>query len=107
MVPREHLVEKWPGAPPPQEGYSDISGSSAKYPSSSKTTAADGTFHDIPVGICSNMITNITWNLSQDIQIVTSDGNTYKVRHNDYQFTSTTLFNHGTVTNGSDIKVTQ
>ena len=74
---------------------------------STTTTAADSTFHDIPVGICSDMITNITWNLSQDIQIVTSDGNTYKVRHNDYQFTANTLFNHGTVTNGSDIKVTQ
>jgi hypothetical protein len=102
MVPTEHIVKNWPGG---GTMGGDIGGTQPLYPSSSRTTASDGTFHDIPLGICSDIPFNNPFSISQDINIVMSNGDTYKVRHNDFQISSTNLFNHGTITNGGDINV--
>jgi hypothetical protein len=70
-------------------------------------TRADGTFDDAPVGACKAVPFNTPLPTSQDISIKLSNGSSYKVRHNDFEFSSTNLINHGTVTNGSDIIKTQ
>jgi len=70
-------------------------------------TRADGTFDDAPAGACKAVPSNTPLPTSQDISIKLSNGSSYKVRHNDFKFSSTNLINHGTVTNGSDIIKTQ
>ena len=72
----------------------------------SETTRADGTFDDAPIGICSPTPFNTPLTSTQTIQIMLN-GQAYLVRTNKWQFSSTNLTNHGTVTNGSDIKATQ
>jgi hypothetical protein len=72
----------------------------------SKTTRADGSFDDAPVGICKSVPFNTPLTSTQTIQVLLND-QAYLVRTNKWQFSSTNLINHGTVTNGADIKATQ
>jgi hypothetical protein len=104
MVPTEQIVENWSGGG--TFGGNIGQNNNPMYPSSSRTTASDGTFHDIPVGVCFSIPFNNPFSLTQTISIVTSNGSTYPVRTNNFEMSSTNLFNHGTITNGSDINVT-
>jgi len=84
------------------------------YPTSSLTTAADGTFHDVPFGTCS--VTPILApgeNATQDINLVMPGGASYPVRAQYFTVTAPT-FGHGTITNnvvspgwGPDISATR
>jgi len=99
MVPHEHDV--W------YDGTTDDKDIGPSYVStSSHTTRSDGTFDDAPLGLCKFVPFNTPYTSSQDITILWK-GQSYSVRHNDWQFSSTNLINHGTVTNGNDVNVTQ
>jgi hypothetical protein len=84
--------------------YQDIGPSRTS--TTSKFTRADGTFDDAPVGVCNNVPFNTPLMETQQIQIL-MNGTAYPVRTNNYQFSSTNLPNHGTITNGADINATQ
>jgi hypothetical protein len=72
----------------------------------SQTTRTDGTFDDAPVHLCKAVPFTTPLTSTQTIQIV-FNGQAYPVRTNNWQFSSTNLTNHGTVTNGADISKTQ
>lgn len=100
MTPTEHVVLFDGTIKDNPVGPTNISTTSA-------TTKSDGTFHDAPVGVCGPVPFNTPKTTSQDISVTTSTGTKYLVRHNAYQFSSTNLTNHGTVTNGGDVQATQ
>ena len=100
MTPTEHVVFYDGSTKDSPVGKTNIS-------TTTNTTKTDGTFHDAPVGICKAVPFNTPLTTSQDISIVLSNGLTYKVRHNDFKFSSTNLTNHGTATNGGDIQASQ
>jgi hypothetical protein len=100
MIPQEHVVF-WDGS------TKDGNIGPTYVTTTSKTTRADGTFDDAPVGACSAVPFNTPLTTTQDIKILTGGGTVYTVRHNDFKFSSTNLINHGTVTNGSDVTATQ
>jgi hypothetical protein len=85
------------------------------YPTSSKNTATDGTFHDVPLGYCLSIpITNAT--ATQNVTMIMPDGSTPAVRSQTFTVTAagTINFGHGKITNsitspgtGSDISATR
>lgn len=87
------------------------------YPTSSKTTASDGTFHDVPFGACSSVpISNPGVTATQNITMIMPDGSSYPVRSQTATVTApgTASFGHGTIKNnitspgsGSDINATR
>ena len=71
----------------------------------STLTAADGTFHDVPFGICANRAFSSA-TITQNISIVMPDGSTPAVRSQTFTLTGKTA-GHGTISNGSDISATR
>jgi hypothetical protein len=72
-------------------------------------TAADGTFHDNPVGLCSNLPINQPLTATQNITI-NVNGQDFSVRSQSLTLTvppGASGFGHGTITNGSDINVSR
>jgi hypothetical protein len=70
------------------------------YPTSSATTAADGTFHDVPLGICQSLpIAGLT--AVQHITIIMPDGSAPGVRTQTFTVTApgTQSFGHGSISN--------
>jgi len=90
MVPHEHVV--WANG---QINDNDIG--PTRISTTSHTTAADGTFHDAPVQMCS-ALPSATDSNTQTITIILS-GSSYTVRTQRISFSATTLPGHGTVTN--------
>jgi hypothetical protein len=85
-------------------------GPSPGYPTSTKTTAADGTFHDVPVGICRSLpISNPGLTSSQNITMIVSSA-VYPVRSQTITVKApgAASFEHGTMTNSlGDINATR
>ncbi len=82
----------------------------AGYPTSSATTASDGTFHDVPFGYCQNLpISNPGKTATQNITIIRPDGVSSPVRSQTWTVTApgASSFEHGTLKNGSDITVSR
>lgn len=65
---------------------------------SSATTASDGTFHDVPFGLCSDAAFS---NLTQ-LQIIYINSTSQKVRQNAFTYSSSSA-GHGTMSNGNDV----
>jgi len=91
--------------------YDNNIGPVSGYPTSSATTASDGTFHDVPLGVClSSTFSSLT--ATQNItMIVGSDS--YAVRSQNWTATGTTA-GHGTIKNsitspgtGSDVSASR
>ena len=85
------------------------------YPTSSATTAADGTFHDVPFGACQNTPIDTPRTASQNITIIFG-GKSYPVRSQTWSVSApgASSFGHGTITNtitspgtGSDVTATR
>ncbi len=85
------------------------------YPTSSATTAADGTFHDVPFGYCQNTPINTPRTATQNITIIFG-GQSYPVRSQTWSVSApgSSSFGHGTITNtitspgtGSDVSATR
>lgn len=70
------------------------------YPDSGQYTAADGTFHDVPVAACANgpFVDSIA---QQNISII-FNGQSYFVRHQTF-YANSSLADHGNITNNLDI----
>jgi hypothetical protein len=65
---------------------------------SSATTASDGTFHDVPFGLCSDgPFSNLT-----QLQIIYINSTSQKVGQNPVTYNSSGS-GHGTMSNGNDI----
>lgn len=87
------------------------------YPTSSATTAPDGTFHDVPLGACSAYpISSPGLTSTQNITIIMPDGSTPAVRSQTFTVAApgSQSFGHGTIKNsisspgsGSDISATR
>jgi hypothetical protein len=82
------------------------------FTNSTLTTAADGTFHDVPFGVCANGAFSSATN-TQNITMVMPDGSTPAVRSQTFTATGKTA-GHGTLNNaitspgaGSDISATR
>jgi hypothetical protein len=94
--------------------YDKNIGPTPGYPTSSQNTASDGTFHDVPVGICSAVpFTSKT--ATQNITIIMS-GTSYPVRSQTWTAAApgSASFGHGTIQNaitspgtGSDVSKTR
>ncbi|HEV2419369.1 MAG TPA: hypothetical protein VGX94_16350, partial [Terriglobia bacterium] len=79
-------------------------GPSPGYPTSTGTTASDGTFHDVPFGICANGA--ITRTATQNITIIMS-GTSYPVRSQTFTVNGQSV-GHGTISNNiGDIAATR
>jgi hypothetical protein len=86
------------------------------YPTSSMNTAADGTFHDVPFGVCSNLpISDPGLTATQNITILWN-GETYPVRSQTWTVTApgTASFGHGKLVNnitkqgtGTDVDISR
>jgi hypothetical protein len=91
-------------------------GPSPGYPTSTKTTAADGTFHDVPFGLCQNLpISNPGRTATQNITVLMNK-KSYSVRSQTFTVTApgTGSFGHGSITNnitshgsGSDVSASR
>jgi hypothetical protein len=80
------------------------------YPTSTKNTASDGTFHDVPVGVCRNLpISNPGLTSTQNITVITPTSSSYPVRSQSFTVTApgAESFGHGAITNGSDISASR
>lgn len=81
------------------------------YPTSSAMTASDGTFHDVPVGICRNLpISNPGLTGSQNITVILPGGISYPVRSHTITVKApgAASFEHGTMANSlGDINATR
>jgi hypothetical protein len=91
-------------------GFDSNIGPVPGYPTSSATTAADGTFHDVPLGICSSgPIGSPGLTAMQHITIIMPDGSAPGVRTQ--TFTSapgSQSFGHGSISNSiGDISATR
>ena len=75
------------------------------FTNSTLTTAADGTFHDVPFGACANGAFSVATN-TQNISMIMPDGSTPAVRSQTFTLTGKTA-GHGTLSNGSDISATR
>ena len=92
--------------------YSNPIGSVSGFPTSGLYTASDGTFHDVPAGVCATgAFSSVT--ATQNITMVMPDGSSPAVRSQTLTVTGTTA-GHGTITNnitspgsGSDISATR
>lgn len=79
-------------------------GPSPGFPTSTGTTASDGTFHDVPFGICANGA--ITKTATQNITIIMS-GTSYPVRSQTFTVNGQSV-GHGTISNNiGDIAATR
>lgn len=79
-------------------------GPSPGYPTSTGTTASDGTFHDVPFGTCANGA--ITKTATQNITIIMS-GTSYPVRSQTFTVNGQSV-GHGTISNNiGDIAATR
>lgn len=85
--------------------YDNNIGPVSGYPTSSATTASDGTFHDVPFGGCANGAFS-SFTATQNITIIMPDGSSPAVRSQTFTLTGTTA-GHGTLKNGSDISATR
>jgi hypothetical protein len=92
--------------------YSNNIGPVSGYPTSSATTASDGTFHDVPFGGCANGAFS-SFTATQNITIIMPNGSSPAVRSQTFNLTGATA-GHGTLTNsitspgsGSDISATR
>jgi hypothetical protein len=92
-------------------GYSGNIGPVSGYPTSSLTTAADGTFHDVPLGICQAYpIGSAGLTSLQHITIIVPDGSTPAVRTQTSTVTApgSQSFGHGSISNSiGDISATR
>ena len=90
-------------------GYDNNIGPVTGYPTSSQNTAADGTFHDVPLGVCANLpFSSLTD--TQYITIVMPDGSAPGVRNQTFTVTApgSQSFGHGSITNSvGDISATR
>jgi hypothetical protein len=87
------------------------------YPTSSQNTATDGTFHDVPLGVCASVpISDPGQTATQNITMIMPDGSKPAVRSQSFTVTAagTINFGHGKITNsitspgtGSDISATR
>ena len=80
------------------------------YPTSSATTASDGTFHDVPNGVCRSLpISNPGLTATQNITMILPGATSYPVRSQSLTVTApgSGSFGHGTITNGSDINASR
>jgi hypothetical protein len=91
--------------------YDSNIGPKSGYPTSSATTASDGTFHDVPFGGCANF-TFSSLTATQNITMIVGT-NSYPVRSQTWTLTGTTL-GHGTIKNsitspgsGSDVSASR
>ncbi len=83
-------------------GYSGNIGPVPGYPTSSLTTAADGTFHDVPLGICQAYpIGSAGLTSLQHITIMMPDGSAPGVRTQTFTVTApgSQSFGHGSISN--------
>jgi hypothetical protein len=87
----------------------------ANYPTSSATTAADGTFHDVPFGICTPTPIDSPLTATQNITIILGS-KSYPVRSQTWTVSApgASSFGHGTIKNtitspgtGSDVSATR
>jgi len=85
------------------------------YPTSSATTAADGTFHDVPFGACSPTPIYTPLTATQNITILVG-GNSYRVRTQTWSVSApgSSSFGRGTIQNaitypgtGSNVSATR
>jgi RHS repeat-associated protein len=102
---------KDPTMVPIEEGKMPLRGADGKdtygpQPLSPKPTTANGTFHDSPVGFCAAYTPFKDKVTTQKISMKMSDGTVIPVRSNVFTMSSPRS-GYGTVTNGSDITVTQ
>jgi hypothetical protein len=92
-------------------GYSGNIGPVPGYPTSSLTTAADGTFHDVPLGICQAYpIGSAGLTSLQHITIIMPDGSAPGVRTQTFTVTApgSQSFGHGSISNSiGDISATR
>ncbi len=92
-------------------GYDNNIGPVKGYPTSSATTAADGTFHDVPLGICQSLpIGSAGLTDVQHITIIMPDGSAPGVRTQTFTVTApgTQSFGHGSISNSiGDISATR
>lgn len=79
-------------------------GPKSGYPTSSATTAADGTFHDVPFGACANT-TFSSLSATQNITMILGT-TSYAVRSQNWTVTGTTA-GHGTIQNGIDVSASR
>jgi hypothetical protein len=69
---------------------------------STATTASDGTFHDVPLGLCSNAsLSNVT-----QLQIIYINSTSQKVRQQTLTYNSS-VSGHGSMSNGNDVSATR
>jgi hypothetical protein len=90
------------------DGFDNNIGPVPGYPTSSATTDSNGTFHDVPFGYCQNFpLSNPGRTATQSITIIRPDGVSSPVRSQTWTVTApgAASFEHGTLTNGSDITV--
>jgi len=83
-------------------GYDGNIGPVTGYPTSSATTAADGTFHDVPFGICQSLpISSPGLTATQHITIIMPDGSVPGVRTQTFTVTApgSQSFGHGSISN--------
>jgi hypothetical protein len=84
-------------------------GPASGYPTSSATTASDGTFHDVPNGVCSNLPINSPFlTATQNITMIVGT-TSYSVRSQSLTVSApgSGSFGHGTISNGSDINASR
>jgi hypothetical protein len=86
------------------------------YPTSSMNTASDGTFHDVPFGLCNPTPINMPLTATQNITMILPSGTAYPVRSQSFSLSApnATSFGHGTIQNtitspgtGSDISASR
>lgn len=88
---------------------SDI-GPKAGYPTSAKFTASDGSFHDVPLGLCLSVpISEPGRTSTQNITIIVPGGTSYLVRSQTWTVKApgAASFGHGTITNGFDVSASR
>lgn len=91
----------------PMTPYEDVGnyhgniGPVAGYPTSSEYAADDGTFHDVPVGLCANYAFQ-SQTTPQVISVYIGD-NLYQVRGSTRFTVSGTSPGHGSISNGIDV----
>jgi hypothetical protein len=71
------------------------------YPTSSLYAAGNGTFHDVPLGVCGNYPFNVNMD-NQNIYVYIGD-NAYSVRSNQVYSVAGPTPGHGSISNGSDV----
>ncbi len=102
MEPQEEVTNTvFNGVPQgnPVPNWSDVGPS--KISGTSQFTDANGTFLDVPYGICAGI--PFTYSFTQDISILVGGQNRYTVRTNQVKVSSSSS-GHGSISNGSDIQ---